>query len=109
MTDTLYLSLLFPYALVLIWVVKKLNFAMLPTLLLCIVTMGVVWAIFYAAVYWAEPDPELAFASVEEIMHESNYDWYLRYIAELWGWFAGLVFFWCCWAIAWAFFRIIKT
>lgn len=104
MTQPMYLSLLIPYAVILIWITVKTKFNTVSNIVMCLITSLAVWFILYAAFNLANPDPSLAFASVEVIMSENDYEWYIRYIFTNFGALYGLLYYWLCFGIAWLLF-----
>src|SRR5262245_11591150 len=103
MGERIILLALLPYALLLVWSLRKLKFSEVSIALLGLTTMAVVWGVLYASFSLVifPPDPSRAFAPVEHIARDSQWEWLLRYVAEVFGWFIGLLFFFACWGIAW--------
>jgi quinol-cytochrome oxidoreductase complex cytochrome b subunit len=101
-TERIFLLLLFPCALTLVWGIRKLKFTDVAMIGLGLATVYVVWGILYASFFLEifSPEPESAFDSVEYIMRDVEAGWLARYFAQSYGWVAGLAFFWVCWGIA---------
>jgi hypothetical protein len=102
MTERIFLLLLLPHALLLVWAVRKLGVTSAATISLGVVTTGTVWAILYAsfAMDIFPPGSAEAFDSVEYIMRDVHSEWLLRYLAEVFGWLFGLAFYCICWCVA---------
>jgi quinol-cytochrome oxidoreductase complex cytochrome b subunit len=102
MSERIFLLLLVPHALLLVWAIRKLGFTSAATISLGVVTTATVWAILYAsfAIDIFPQDAAEAFASVEHIMRDVDSGWLLRYLAEVYGWLFGAAFFCVCWCIA---------
>ena len=73
------------------------------TILSCVVTSLVTWAVLYAlfTLEYFLPEAQQVFASVEVIMEDVNYEWLLRYIATSYGWIVGFAYFWLVWFALW--------
>jgi hypothetical protein len=108
MTEEIYLWLLIPYSVALVWVIGKFKFRSVPILILGFISSLAIWYFLYAIYNYAlvEPDPALAFAPIEIIMkEEAPYKSYLRYFSTNFGWLVGLALFGVYWAIAWLIFK----
>ncbi len=104
MNEKLILILLIPYALGLIWGLKRFGLNGPEALWLWLVTVVFVWAVLYATFSMSLfPDPDQAFASVEYIMRDVEYDWVLRYVSERFGWLVASAYFGLCYGIAWLY------
>ncbi len=110
MIEKTFLFALIPYALLLVWWLKKLNFSIMSIVLLGVLTTSFVWGALYAsfnfAIFPAGSDD--AFASAEYVKQDNSYHWLLRYYAERFGWVLGLIFFLVFWGVSW-FWRPRKS
>lgn len=101
MYEKVFLFTLIPYTLFLIWKIRQHKFSEKSMVILCLVTLCVVWGILYSSfgLVIFPPDTASAFALVETIMRETEFDITMRYVAEKFGWILGLVYFWVCWGL----------
>ena len=95
------LLLLLPYAVLLVWGLRKSGMRNQSILVLWLVTVIFVWGqlfvLYSLDIFY---DPQMAFASVEYIMQDSYLHWILRFLSENFGWVPASIYFAICWGIA---------
>lgn len=103
MIEKTFLFALIPYALLLMWWVKKLNFSLVAMIWLGLLTTGFVWGMLYASFNFAifPTGSDDAFASAEYIKQDQSFHWLLRYSAENFGWVLGFIFFLIFSGVSW--------
>ena len=101
-TERIFLLLLIPWALLLIWGIRKLKFTDAAMIGLGLATVYIVWGIFYVSFSLEvfPREPEAAFESVEHIMRDVGSEWPIRHLVASYGWLVGLAFFWIFWGVA---------
>jgi hypothetical protein len=119
MSTTIALTLLVACAVLLVAAFRFTGFGARATTALGVITTLAIWGLMhsvYLSDFWytppvsdflPQPDVDEAFASVENIMADVQWHWFLAYLAAFRWWF-GLAYFLVVWPVAWMFWRLVS-